>query len=189
MDLLAESTLAPLRVRIVDCPCEFEECRAVYILAQLVGGHEELWLTMGVVTAGFDEAAGTVDEMLANPDAGVGFRSLRSMVERGQAMVGLTWEQLDRPAMLETQVAVWCAIPDWMERLPAGHLWATRGLVFGDDLTRVVRALYASDYYYVPDLSLHGAAARLEPLEQPQHWAVVDHPLAESPVRMEEFDA
>jgi hypothetical protein len=53
--------------------------------------------------------------------------------------------------VLEAQVRAWTALPSWMERLPAGKLWALRGVVFGRPLSRVPRALYAEAASYVPD--------------------------------------
>lgn len=177
MRLLAERTRPPLRARIVECDCDLDGCQSVFVLAQTVGAHEELWLGMGVVLDGFDAAAEKMDELLDSPDVEVGFRTLRQMVERGVALVGMTWGQLSDRSVLEAQIGAWVRLPEWMERLPAGQVWATRGVVFGRDLTRVVRALWATDYYYVPDSWI---PEQFGGLEQPYWWGV-QHPEAPAP--------
>lgn len=152
MIVLGEKTVPPLRARLVECDCGDVRCSTVFVVAQLVGSREELWLGMGAVLDGMIAAEHAADELLANPDAEVGFRTARQMVERGLALVGLEWRFYEGDQrVLETQMRVWGSLPEWMERLPAGKLWAVRKAVFGRELTRVPRALYAEDAYYTPD--------------------------------------
>lgn len=188
MNVLAERTALPLRARLVECDCGVPGCSTVFIVMQLVGAHDDLWLAIGVSFMGEETAASAVDKLLDDPGKDLGDYTFRQMVERGMALVGLTWEDyLSRTfthEVLEMQVLAWTAIPSWMERLPAGMLWRTRSLVFGRDLTRVVRALFAADYYYVPDANVLAVAGRPGALEQPQVWGV-QHP--EFPVRLEEL--
>ena len=180
MRLLAERTAAPLRGRLVKCPCDMALCEDVFVLVQLTGSREALWMTMGICGSGQDDAAGYLDAILDEPLRPLEHGTIRDMIEHAIAMIGMTWRELGRDvSAMEEQILAWAAIPEWMERLPAGLLWRTRGVVFGDSLTRVVCALYAADYHYVPDMDLEGARLRPGPLEQPQSWGLVDHPLQE----------
>jgi hypothetical protein len=140
-----------LRARILGCDCGLEGCTSVYVVVQQRGAHEDLWLAMGVAPEGLEKAAGSMDELLDNPGAMVGFRTAAQMVERGLALVGLSWEALQDRDVVERQIVVWSRLPEWMERQPAGFLWRTRGLVFGRELTRVPRALWAVAQAWVPE--------------------------------------
>jgi hypothetical protein len=155
VNVLAERLSEPLRARLVECDCGVPGCSTVFIVMQVVGARDDLWLSFGVSFMGEDAAAEIVDRMLDDPCRDEGAYTLRQMVERGMALIGLTWEDyLSRTfthQVLEAQVRAWAMIPSWMERLPAGKLWALRGVVFGRPLSRVPRALYAEAASYVPD--------------------------------------
>jgi hypothetical protein len=171
MIVLAERTSLPLRARLVECDCGVPGCRTVFIVMQLVGAHDELWLAIGVSFMGEDAAAQSVDKLLDDPGKDLGAFTFRQMIERGMALVGLEWEDyLSRTfthRVLEAQVRAWTALPSWMERMPAGKLWALRGVVFGRPLTRMPRALFAEARSYVPD-----QPEAFEDFEQDLRWGL-----------------
>lgn len=178
MRVLAARESPELRVRLLECDCGLEGCESVFVVVQQPGAHEELWLGMGVVLEGYAAAETAAAELLRDPHRDLGFRTAKQMIERGIAMVGLTWPRVSDRSWLEAQIGAWGSLPEWMERQPAGRLWAIRGVVFGHELTRVVRALEAEDYYYVPDLGVGGVAGYV--FDQPQYWGV-QHPEAWAP--------
>ena len=152
MNVLAERTAPPLRARMVACDCGSSECRSVFALVQLTDSRP-LWLTINV-SEGEDGSADTIDDMLDDPGRMLGDLPLRHLLEAGLALIGTSWERLDGPhayLRMQSQCWAWVALPEWMERLPAGELWSLRDAVFGRALTAVPRALWAKAKSYVPE--------------------------------------
>lgn len=155
MIVLAERTSMPLRARLVECDCDDPDCKTVFVVMQLVGAHDDLWLAIGMSFLGGAAAADSIDVLLDDPCRDLGHYTFQQMIERGMALVGLTWDDYLSRALTHqvftAQIRAWTALPAWMERMPAGKLWALRGAVFGRPLTRMPRALYAEAKSYVPE--------------------------------------
>jgi len=184
MTLLAERESDLLRVRLLACGCGHPDCRDVFVLLTMRGAHEDLWIGVAPMPS-LAAAEFTAADILENPDARLeDGPSVRELTERRLAIVGMPWEALLDRHELHAQIAAWVAMPDWMERLPAGDLWQLRRCVFGRDQTRVIRALFALHCYYAPDLDVRGAGVRPGELEQPWSWAR-QHP--ETPARVEDM--
>ena len=180
MNGLAERSSGPLRARLVECDCEHPGCEDVYALFCVEP--RDLWVA--TVLSSRTEAELTVAAALAAPDTeklSSGLTVLQALMRR-QLLCGVKWSQVRDAAHLDLQIMVWAGAPSWMDELSTGQLLAVRRCVFGRDETRVARALYALDHYYVPD-SAHPARV----LEQPRMWGVVDHPLAETLARPEDM--
>jgi hypothetical protein len=160
-----------LRARLLECDCGLPGCSTVFVVVQQPGAHEALWLGMGVVVSGRDDAAAAMDELLDDPGRVVGFRTVSQMVERGLALVGLGWEAVRDRGVLEAQIRAWALLPEWMERQPAGYLWRTRGLVFGRELSRVPRALWGVARAYVPE-----GPEGYDDFEQDGRWGIEHTP-------------
>lgn len=147
-----------LRVRVVACDCDAshgtlqEVCDLLFVLGQC--GHEQLWLCCGACEVG--ETDRQVEFLLADGVLGGSRPSVE--LEHGIAMVGLTWPVLTRSRWIAlAQLAAYDRVPAWMCRLPIEQVWSCRRVVFGSDLTRVPRALWA----------LHGAYADEGPALEP----------------------
>lgn len=164
MRVLTFDETEAIRLRLLECDCGLDGCESVFVVAQVPGGHEELWLGMGVARD-FASALAAAESVLANPM--LEFRTTAQMIERGMALVGLGWPAMLDHDALTAQLHVWCALPEWMERQPAGALWGLRGVCFGRDLTRVPRALYATAKCYVPE-----GPKPYEDFEQDRWWGV-----------------
>jgi hypothetical protein len=148
--VLAERTSPPLRARLAACDCGMQRCTSVFVALSL-DGPRDLWVTVGLAMEGVEQAEGIAADLLGAPERDLGDYTLRQLVERGMALVGLSWSQYDSHDRMEEQIFAWTAIPHWMECQSAARLWALRKVVFGRPLTRVPRALWAHANCYVPE--------------------------------------
>lgn len=178
MNILAERLAPPLRARLVECDCGEPACSTVFVVLH-VEGARDLWLAVGLSLTGEIAAAEAADDILSNPMRDLGDYTLRQMVERGTALVGLPWGAYTSNEVLQAQIRAWSALPGWMERLPAGQLWAVRGVVFGRPLTFVPRALWAMGQSYVPD-----QPEAFEDFDQDLRWGLEVFSRGRAAVRM-----
>jgi hypothetical protein len=174
--VLAERTSPPLRARLAACDCGAPRCSTVFVALSL-DGPRDLWVTVGLAMDGVEQAEGIAADLLGAPDRDLGDLTLRQLVERGMALVGLAWSQYESNESMEAQVAAWTVIPRWMECQPAARLWALRKVVFGRPLTRVPRALWAHANCYVPD-----QAEAYEDFAQTVRWGVLRERWGDMPV-------
>jgi hypothetical protein len=148
LPLLSDQERPPLHVRTVGCTCGAADCDARFVIASTVV-QPELWIVAGYA----DDAAAaesSAEFLLANEEAD-GDRPFL-VVEKACELVGLRW-----PVLVETvgsalmQFKAFAALPQWMFRVPVEDVRAVRGCVFGPDLTRVPRALWALHRAYVEE--------------------------------------
>lgn len=139
MNLLGEHAHGAFRIRITDCGCGQPGCDAIFVFSTV---HEVLWLATGICPS---PAAADEQARMMLADA-----AIASMVAQGVGLLGLTWPMLmtSRERVLE-QMRAFDACPQWLMGVPVRDVWACRRVVFGDDLTRVPRALEALGAAYV----------------------------------------
>lgn len=141
-----------IRVRVVACDCDAakgtrqEVCGTRFIIGQY--NHEQLWLCCGMCAVG--DTDHQVEFLLDDDELGGSRPSIE--LEHGIAMLGLTWPVVSSSrAVAIAQLTAYDKVPPWMCRLPIDLVWSCRRLVFGNDLTRVPRALFALNKAYVQE--------------------------------------
>lgn len=140
MRLVADRERGVLRVRVLACDCN-PGCPQ-RLVAAATDRQPRLWLTCGVAQA--DDVAEQVDWLLGDEEAISGVTA-SEIVEHGVACLGLTWDRLlagGQPRAL-MQLKAFAEIPEWMTAVPVEDVLRVRGVVFGDDVSRVPRALAA----------------------------------------------
>lgn len=135
MIVLHEHNHGAMRLQILECDCGRRDCRTVVIIGAI--GDKPYWLTLGIVP----------EETVGQHVAGICERAdIQADILRGIALMGVK-----RGVLVESgracfeQLQAWLASPTWIDRLPLELVWATRRVVFGNDFSRVVRALVALD--------------------------------------------
>ena len=144
MKLLDEHARGGVRFRITDCGCGEDDCDTRFVFATT---HDRLWMVVGV-TNSHQDAVDMVDTLLL--DLQLEPTRIVGMVASGVALFGMLWARLARGRVIEQLEAVKMA-PQWMFNVPVRQVWACRRVVFGDDLTRVPRALAAVSAAYVDE--------------------------------------
>jgi hypothetical protein len=151
MRLVSEHVEGVVRARTLACDeCATEaECDTRFLAFQ--AHRDDLWVCLAWCADGGDDADDQAAGELAKIFDVIG-DELPEVVDRYTALVGMTWPLLVRNGeACRDQLIVCNRTPDWMLRLDPEMVWATRGCVFGHDLTRVHRALWAMHRYYEPD--------------------------------------
>jgi hypothetical protein len=146
MQLITERSGNGVIARLYECDCPLPSCSRQWLICSVEGAHSMLAMTIGTSTDpdAMRESLATVAENEEN--------YYGAKIEAVLALLGLRWETLEQSADLAgIQMAAWARLPDWMEELSRGQLWACRGVVLGDDLSRVPRALWALQRAYVPE--------------------------------------
>lgn len=149
MLLVSEQERGEVRVRVLACDeCgPGEECGTRFLAFQ--AGHEQLWVCLAWTEDG-DEADEALEAVFGKPS--VMGDDVFGYVNAYTALAGLTWPVLvGNGQACRDQVQACAAMPPWMRRLNRELLWDTRRVVFGHDLTRVYRALWAAHQHYMPD--------------------------------------
>lgn len=155
MKLLEEHD-GPMLIRVTDCGCGGgRECETSFVFASAPPWRDQLWITSGVGPA--DQVGEQVQWLLANEaieQEGVPFSGVRPLVlvAHALALVGTSWKSIvegGRPRAL-AQFEAFDGAPDWMLRVPLVEVRRVRGVCFGDDVTRVPRALQALKDAYDP---------------------------------------
>jgi hypothetical protein len=139
--LLAEYQSDAMRLRVTDC----SEPDTRFVFAST---RADLWLLAGVSQAAEleDDVAFLLENAEHEGDTPAG------VIDHAIAMLGRRWPALlsSEDAAVE-QLLTFDRTPPWMLRVPAEDVWSVRRLVFGEDTTRVPRALYALRAAYKPD--------------------------------------
>lgn len=133
MSILTEARVGALRVRSARCN---GDCGGTCNHGIIAVGHGEkpLWVT--VVADELDEIHGQFSGVLA----GLEDPDWQETAEYGIVLHGMTWPKLDAPNAVR-QVVQFGSDPDWILEVPLEQLWRLRGVVFGDDITRVPIAI------------------------------------------------
>lgn len=126
---LVEARVGDLRVRSARCN---GDCNGTCSHGIIAIGHGEkpLWVT--VVVDDLEIVTDQFSGVLANledPD-------WQETAHYGIVLHGMTWPRLN-PGTAVRQTLQFGADPDWMLDVPLDQLWCLRGVVFGDDITRV----------------------------------------------------
>jgi hypothetical protein len=149
MQVITERSGLGVIARLYECDCPLPECRRQWLICSVEGAHAEL----GLCVATSCEAAvlgEAFDRMAENAENDHGV-TCAEVIESGLALVGMRWEMLEHSDVAGLQLAAWARLPGWMDALSRGQVWACRAVTFGNDLTRVPRALWALQAAYAPD--------------------------------------
>jgi hypothetical protein len=131
--VLIEARVGKLRIRQARCngSCNGECNHGVIAI-----GHDEKPLWIVVVADELDE----INDQFSGVMAGLEDPDWAETAEYGIVLHGMTWPKLN-PATAVRQALQFGADPDWMLDVPLEQLWRLRGVVFGDDITRVPIAI------------------------------------------------
>jgi hypothetical protein len=146
MQLIVEGAGHGVISRLYECDCALPECERQWLLCTVEGPHAHLGLCIAS-SSDRDVLLDAFRKMSENEENEHGVTPAE-VIERGLALVGMKWSLLTSAAVAGLQLATWARLPEWMEVLPRGDLWMVRGCVFGNDLTRVPRALAALEASY-----------------------------------------
>lgn len=127
--VLVESSVGNLRVRAAGCD---GSCGGVCDHGIIAVGHGEkpLWITVVA------NDLGTVHDQFSGVLACLEDPEWAETAEYGIVLHGMTWMKLN-PGTAVRQALQFGSDPDWMLEVPLDQLWRLRGVVFGDDITRV----------------------------------------------------
>lgn len=135
MRLARETEREDVRLRVVECTCD-DDCGTVLLFGST---HERLWLLLGLTD--WDKLEDEIEGLFTLEGQ---HGSTRDVVDRGVALLGLTWGTLMRGSgICARQLQAFSDAPEWMFGVPLEELWQLRRCVFGNDLTRVPSALVA----------------------------------------------
>jgi hypothetical protein len=150
MQLITERSGNGVIARLYECDCPLPSCSRQWLICSVEGAHSMLAITVATSTEP-DVLRESMVTMAANEENQYGV-TVAEVIETGMALIGMRWEDLEASAdAAGLQLAAWSRLPGWMEQQARGLLWSCRGVTFGNDLTRVPRALWALQAAYVPD--------------------------------------
>ncbi len=149
MQVIIERSGNGVIARLYECDCPLPECRRQWLICSVEGAHSMLGLT--IATSCDREEIREAFERMAENESNANGVTRAEVVEQGLALIGMRWEMLEHAEVAGVQLAAWARLPGWMDRLSRGQIWACRGVTFGNDLTRVPRALWALQAAYAPD--------------------------------------
>jgi hypothetical protein len=149
MQLITERSGNGTIARLYDCDCPLPGCERQWLICSVEGTHSMLGLCVATSTD-HGVLLDAFKRMAENEENKHGV-TCAEVIERGLALIGMRWDMLENAEVAGVQLASWARLPGWMDTLSRGQVWACRRAVFGDDLTRVPRALRALQEAYQPD--------------------------------------